>query len=166
LIGSNFDDNLSDGNTVAWDLHTTTTHQAYAGLSGNDAIDGGFGFDFISGDDGNDTLVGGLQSDTLSGGKGNDRLTGGTTGNQWHWEWGEDVFLFEESAWGHDLITDFELRSDLIRFTGVDGPSGYSDLTITQSNAGAVIQYAGQSITLTGVNATSLSAQHFVFDLG
>ncbi len=65
-----------------------------------DNITGNNAANLLRGDDGNDTLRGQGGDDTLAGGDGNDTLTGGA---------GVDRFFFDESNFGSDVITDYQL---------------------------------------------------------
>ena len=86
------------------------------GHEGNDIINGGAGSDLLfgmadndelDGGSGNDHLYGGAGQDILIGGLGRDTLTGGK---------GRDIFLFEfvTETYESDIITDFEINSDVI----------------------------------------------------
>jgi glycerophosphoryl diester phosphodiesterase len=106
------------------------------GLAGNDVIDAGrdddtlrgdrgedlllgrIGSDRLLGGAGDDTLQGGLGDDTLLGGLGNDMLIGGQ---------GKDYFVLRQGV-GQDVITDFHLKHDQIRLSGL----ALADLEITQ----------------------------------
>ncbi len=85
--------------------------------SGNDYFDdqaqtGQDSADIVHGDDGRDTLDGGTGDDTLDGGTGNDVLTGGSGG---------DTFVFAAGD-GQDVIEDFSISEDVLRFENIDGP--------------------------------------------
>jgi Ca2+-binding RTX toxin-like protein len=58
-------------------LAGTSLSLRFAGLGGNDVIDGTAGVDCLDGGPGNDTLFGGRGNDRLVGGPGNDKLHGG-----------------------------------------------------------------------------------------
>ncbi len=120
---------------------------------------------------GDDFLNGGAGADVLNGGYGNDTLTGGSEA---------DVFIFQDgfySTWGptagrptgygEDTITDFIAGEDVINLTYVMSINDFTDLTanhLTQSGNDAVITDAhGNTITLTGVTATDLTADDFIF---
>ena len=109
-----------------------------------DALFGNAAANAIDGYDGNDII---------NGGSGNDKLTGGK---------GSDTFVFN-AGFGTDTITDFTQVSDHVDFAGISGLTAFSQLAITSSTAGAVVSYAGQSITMTGIAAASLSASDFYF---
>jgi hypothetical protein len=89
---------------------------------------------------------------------GDDNLTGSS---------GHDLFVFSQPI-GHDVIYDFAAASDQIDLIGYANFTDFGDIQshMTDDAAGnAVITLAdGQSITLKGVDALSLTADDFVFD--
>ncbi len=118
------------------------------GSHGNNALTGNAGDNTLSGRNGNDTLDGGAGNDTLDGGAGNDTLTGGT---------GDDIFVLYEGS-GEDVITDFNVAEDIVRFNDMD----LSDLVITLNDSDTVITYGnGNILTLESVLATDLSEIEF-----
>lgn len=78
-------------------------------------IDGGAGSDTISAGSGNDTLIGGAGDDTLTGGG------------------GSDIFYYEASGSGIDVIKDFGV-GDIIRVAGRSSAGG----TVTQGSGSSV----------------------------
>lgn len=118
------------------------------GWAGNDTIEGGYGNDLLKGNNGNDILSGSGGNDSLLGGNGNDTLSGGSgvdflrggelkdimTGGS-----GTDTFKFNDgdmvdlaaNQWDSstiDLITDFIIGQDKIKFDSNTGISQLSDL--------------------------------------
>nr|WP_283813808.1 VCBS domain-containing protein [Bradyrhizobium niftali] len=89
---------------------------------------------------------------------GDDNLTGSS---------GHDLFVFSQPI-GHDVIYDFAAASDQIDLIGYANFTDFGDIQshMTDDAAGnAVVTLAdGQSITLKGVDALSLTADDFVFD--
>jgi hypothetical protein len=81
---------------------------------------------------------------------------------------GSDLIVFAQPI-GNDVVHNFDVTSDRIDLIGYAGISGFNDVQAhlsTDSNGNAVITLAdGQTITLVGVNAASLTADDFVFDL-
>jgi Ca2+-binding RTX toxin-like protein len=79
---------------------------------GNDSIVGGDGDDSLFGEAGNDIIKGGAGDDSIMGGAGADIMTGGT---------GSDQFVFSSSDLDGslDIIQDFTLEEDVIRFEGI-----------------------------------------------
>lgn len=147
LVGSAFNDRL-EGNAAT---------NVLSGASGNDLLFGLDGHDVLNGNLGHDTLVGGNGNDTLRGQYGNDVLLGGG---------GADRFEFDVNS-GRDQINLWENGTDLMQirigiWQGVR-IDDFSDLTITQSGANAVVSFGNASVTLTGVNVAMLDASDFVF---
>ena len=89
---------------------------------------------------------------------GDDTLTGSS---------GPDLFVFSQPI-GQDVIYSFDASHDQIDLVGYAGITSFNDVAShlsTDANGDAVIALAdGQSITLDGIAADSLSASNFVFD--
>ena len=113
------------------------------GGEGHDVLEGGNGSDFLFGEMGDDSLVGGEGDDELDGGSGRDILAGGE---------GANTFTLSDLNSEGDIITDFSVEEDLLKFSG---DSFSNDLTI------------GEAINceqfITNVAATS-SEQRFIYD--
>ena len=90
------------------------------GLAGNDTLNGLGGHDILIGGEGNDILNGGTGNDVLYGGHGSDTLTGGTGNDTFVWN-AEDF-----TANAKDVVTDFNIKEDVLRFADVllDSNSG------------------------------------------
>jgi len=90
---------------------------------------------------------------------GDDTLTGSS---------GHDLFVFSQPI-GHDTVYGFDAAADRIDLVGYADVSNFSDIQthMADDNAGnAVITLGdGQSITLHGVNAASVTESDFVFNL-
>ncbi len=159
---------LSDdyGWTVGGSLSSSVT----AGTDGAETLG-----DSTSGDSqiihalgGDDILFGGLGADLLNGGYGDDTLTGNG---------GADVFVFQDgyydtqtdtpTGFGADTVTDFVAGEDYLDLRYVTSIADFADLKanhLSQSGNDTVITDAhGNTITLTGVTATDLTADDFVF---
>jgi Ca2+-binding RTX toxin-like protein len=128
----------------------------------HDDLSGGTGEDTLSGGSGNDTLRGGSHDDQLSGGSGNDVMFGGGGNDIMSGGSGTDGFVFEQAP-GFDIITDFQVGTDWIGFTGFladePGPGG--------SWLGQVLAFGadnGMSTALVGV--THNGPQYFAKLLG
>jgi len=152
------------------------------GNNGVNTLNGGDGQDTLNGNDGNDTLLGGNGNDILNGGAGVDTLTGGL---------GNDTFVFSAAAdtgttaTTQDTVTDFT-RSGIggldkidLRglfgtgvtgsFIGTAGFDAVGQVRAVQSGGSTLIEGnttgtsgAEFAITLTGVNALTLTASDFI----
>ncbi|MBC7987616.1 MAG: hypothetical protein H7X93_13265, partial [Sphingomonadaceae bacterium] len=142
------------GNGLANKITGSSGANLLAGKGGNDRLIANDGADVLKGNTGNDQLKGGAGADTLSGGANNDALTGGADA---------DVFAFADVS-GRDRITDFvSADGDRIR---IDSPAAtrFRDLDIaSDGNGGSIVEWAGNRITLAGVDSASLRAKHFEF---
>jgi Ca2+-binding RTX toxin-like protein len=147
------------------------------GGKGNDSAYGGYGDDVIilgtgadrgfgnAGDDallgeaGDDLLRGGQGDDTLAGGAGTDMLTGGS---------GSDTFQFAFGD-GSDIVTDFDVGADVMRFFGAvfSGFGSQDELTIESVGEDTRISYGNPAdldeVLLRGVDAATLTADNFAF---
>ena len=121
------------------------------GHAGQDVLRGGIGNDLLNGGLANDILWGGAGRDTLIGSLGNDRLYGGA---------GIDTFFFTRNS-GNDQIVEFVSGTDRIRFHGTN--LDFDDLLITETNSGAKIDYGSGELTLSGVSASLLDTNDFIF---
>ncbi|MBF2717688.1 hemolysin [Agrobacterium vitis] len=107
--------------------------------------------------------IGTSGADALYSFEGNDVLTGNG---------GIDEFVFDLAGFGlldtafttigDDTITDFNAANETI-YIGVTGYDDYSDLSITGTTNAVIDLGSYGSITLTGVSASSLSADNFAF---
>ena len=86
------------------------------GAGDNDALRGQAGDDSLYGGDGNDRLGGAAGDDMLRGNSGNDRLRGGDGDDMLAGGRGHDVFIFADASEGRDVISDFEVGTDSLRF--------------------------------------------------
>ncbi|MEM7524082.1 MAG: calcium-binding protein, partial [Pseudomonadota bacterium] len=118
--------------------------------AGDDTLRGDVGDDLLQGEAGADSLIGGLGADTLDGGGGADALTGSA---------GADLFTFT-GATDSDRILDFEDGVDMI---SIASAADFSDLTISDEDAGAQIRFIGGTVVLEGVQASALDESDFVF---
>jgi Ca2+-binding RTX toxin-like protein len=137
-----------------------------AGLDGNDYLSAGAG---------NDTLEGGNGNDTLVGGKGNDILSGGADADTFVFNFGMD-FNHNTLGGSFDVITDFDISQDIIRFVGVAAPLDVDawisehairanndfETFIVDDHYGVAGEYPA-IIGLTGVNFSTLTAANFEF---
>jgi Ca2+-binding RTX toxin-like protein len=117
-------------------------------LNGIAGIEGGGGWDFITGSAGNDKIMGGDGSDTLKGHLGNDTLVGGSGNDSLDGGEGSDTYLYSTGD-GRDIYGDtgtsgvdkilatanntvITLASGFGPSTGIDkiGANGFSGVTI------------------------------------
>ncbi len=163
-------------------------HDVLFGGNGNDTLNSGGGNSHLYGGRGDDTLNGAEGADVLRGGRGDDTLKGswGADRFEFHRYSGHDVitdFLENSGTYSYadpdnegEWITERagpgntdakgnyhpEWRDKLV-FYGKK--LDYEDLTIVDSEAGAVITGYGKnaSVTLTGISADELTESDFVF---
>ncbi|NER50043.1 MAG: calcium-binding protein, partial [Symploca sp. SIO1A3] len=164
ITGGNGDDTIdgTNGNDV---IDAGNGDDIVNGLDGDDSITGGNAEDLIDGGNGNDiilggnskdTLFGGAGDDSLDGGNGADELTGGSGNDTLTGGNGQDLFIFAAGD-GTDTITDFG---------GVDRIGLLSELTFSDlsfSGNDIIVSATNEVlVTLTGVDATTLTASDFV----
>ena len=135
---------------------------------GNDIITGGRGNDIIDGGDGNDTIdaggqddavFGGSGDDLINGGNGNDTLNGGAGNDVLVGDGGSDVFVVNTLG-GTDTIRDFNFSQDVI---GLSDGITFDQITISQGNGAAIINFNGQAIGLiSGGTPSQFDASKFI----
>lgn len=134
------------------------------GNSGDNTIYSGGSDDILEGGAGNDYIVSDKAffgtpkpagRDTLIGGPGDDYLMGGA---------GADLFVMRDGD-GHDTVVDFDAaEGDRIDFSGLAGLTGFSSLSVTNSEYGdAILSFGDVSLTLLGVDAASLDGTETIF---
>lgn len=167
LVGvGNAADNLLVGNAGAnhlsgvWGddtVHAGAGDDTIKGVNGDDWLFGMDGRDEISGDLGNDALFGGAGDDLLAGGDGNDLLVGGEGNDVLIGGDGADRFVFLTGNNGQDVISDFEVASDILDFSLTDDAS-LQDLVITLEDDRIVVQGSGGvDVALVGLNGGDLA---------
>jgi hypothetical protein len=144
------------------------------GGKGNDTLKGGNGKDMLIGSDGDDVLFGGNGKDILICGVGKDSLKGGR---------GRDMYVFQQVESGENTVSDFNVRQDVIdlreifvleafKITGVSSFDRFEQfIQVEQIGADTQVKIDldGQGtgttfvslVTLTGVQATSVSVSNF-----
>jgi serralysin len=131
------------------------------GGNGNDVLDGGGGNDTMTGGNGNDMLFGGFGIDTLIGGNGDDSLDGGAGDDSLTGGKGADLFVFD-AGFGDDTITDLG-NADRIQFDSEVFETPQAVLAASQQvGADTVITAGMDTVTLQGVQASSLQADDFL----
>lgn len=124
-------------------------HDARQGrYRGPETINGTGGDDLFSGGAGDDVIDGGSDNDRLEGGTGNDTLTGDS---------GADVFVFG-ADWGMDVVTDFEISTDVIRWETGSGIASLSDVSLILVDGGVEVTVAGAlgSVLLEGMTSVEV----------
>lgn len=129
------------------------------GGGGDDRIFGNGGNDELQGRGGADRLYGGAGDDTLKGGGGNDVIEVGPGEDIAFGGAGTDVFIILKSA-EVATIADFQDGIDHIAFNKADE---FSDLTIVQSGADALVSFNDTMVVLEDVNTAILGAEDFIF---
>lgn len=117
------------------------------------------GIEHVIGTSFGDVLTGDAANNRLNGGQGDDQLSGGA---------GNDVFVFDD-GFNRDRITDFKSAggADVVAFAaGLF--TGFDDLMAHAVQAGSdvVITLGDNSLTLTGVQRSSLQSGDFTFGVG
>jgi serralysin len=131
------------------------------GDNGNDVLDGGGGIDTLIGGNGDDMLFGSVGIDTLMGGNGDDSLDGGAGDDSLTGGKGPDQFVFN-AGFGDDVITDFE-NNDVIQFEDGLFQDAQAVLAASQQVGEDTVITAGtNTVTLLGVQASSLQEDDFL----
>ena len=122
------------------------------GGEGNDTIRGANGNDILNGGAGNDNIAGQIGRDTINGGEGDDIMTGGAN---------LDTFVFTADDIGFDRIRDFT-QGETIDLSAYDGLT-FADLTISEVNGSARIEFSAGIIQLDNVSASLVTDDDFMF---
>ena len=127
----------------------------YSVEGGDDMLYGGPGHDLIFGNGGDDRLFGGTDNDQLVGGDGDDLLRGSLGHDILTGDAGSDSFVLAIDE-GLDIITDFEIDSDLlVLYTGVSSDT----ISITQLDSNTALSVGDETLAiLNGINADELIA--------
>lgn len=131
------------------------------GNAGRDKLDAGTGDDHLYGGDqadslmgmeGNDYLDEGIGHGMLDGGAGDDILVGGQ---------GPDAFMVYPGS-GHDVIRDFTAGPGMFDHLALRDLR-WEDLTISDTEQGALVSWTGGSVLLEGVAKSELAQDDFMF---
>ena len=141
VVGTSFNDVLW-GSASADQLSGSGGNDRLYGIDGDDTLLGGDGHDSLYGLNGNDVLEGGVGDDILSGGQ------------------GTDSFVFRLSD-GDDTLSGFADGAEQVTFMGTG--LGFTDLSISDTAAGALVDYGTGTITLTNITTSQLDADDFEF---
>jgi len=161
-FGGSGTDTVSFANAVG----AVTANLATGTGSGNDAAGDAYtGVENLLGSANSDTFIGDGNDNNLNGqggvdfllgGLGNDTLTGGA---------GVDLFQYDATVWGFDIITDFQNGTDFIDLRG----SGltFTDFTEVDTVPGMRLDYTDgggtlSTISLLGVNIADIDASDFL----
>ncbi len=188
IDGGNGDDRI-EGEAGNDELSGGNGRDRLEGDEGNDTLSGDNGNDRLDGGEGEDTLLGGNGVDRLDGGKGADTLSGGLGPDRFVFdeESGDDVitdffapndvlvFDFDDDTDGgttDDGTTDDGTTDDGSTDDGStddgstdDGSTddSSSQVSVTDTEAGALVSHAGGSVLLQGVSAGALTDDNFRF---
>lgn len=171
LYGDTGDDYMIGG--AGWDeMRGGYGNDMMTGGSGSDSLHGDHGNDRLFGHAGNDLMSGGQGGDLLQGGTGNDTLDGGTGNDRLMGGADADLFVFAPMH-GHDRIEDFSvLAGDRIDLSGFGDILSIEDLLLSDPKGGSARQIGNDvvivtdldtTITLTDLNLSVLTADHFIF---
>lgn len=128
--------------------------------SGADRLSGNSAANTLAGGDGNDTLAGSSGNDALLGGNGNDLLTGGVGDDRTQGGAGSDRFVLNTGA-GADTFVDFQNGIDRIQIT--NGADLFSQITVQDSGANAVIRFSDVTVTLLNFDHLLVDVSDFIF---
>ncbi len=165
VVGSARDDNLY-GNGLANDLEGGAGFDLLSGRIGNDFLDGGSGSDDLYGGRGADFLDGGSSRDNLYGGSGNDDLFGGSRGDylsggngadDMDGETGDDRLyggIGADDIYGGDGADDFVYRSVADSTVALSGRDFIYDFSRTELDI----------VDLSGIDAVASTFDDDAFD--
>jgi Ca2+-binding RTX toxin-like protein len=127
-------------------------YERRSGVAGGGVMENPIASQLVIGSNGSDTLVGGTKGDLLVAGTGRQTMTGAA---------GSDTFIV--STKGVDaVITDFKVGQDKLRFENLGQP-GKTGVRIVSEKGNAVIYFAGNKVTLTGVQASKIRVSDISF---
>ncbi|GDX03920.1 peroxidase family protein [Buttiauxella sp. A111] len=141
-----------------------------SGGGGNDFLDGGDGIDNLQGGNGNDVMIGGAGADVMAGGTGNDILNGQAGNDNMDGGTGEDIFAFSAS-FGQDRITGFDSApaggQDYLDLSllGITAGNFAANVGISGSGGNTVVTVGADTITLVGVNSTTVTIGDFILEI-
>ncbi len=132
------------------------------GSQGNDNINVNGGDNLIDGQGGNDTINAGGGADIIIGGAGNDNITGGV---------GNDIIRFG-LGFDDDTIVGFDSnpaggqdRLSLLASLGINAGNFGANVSIAAQGGNTLITIGGDTITLLGVAANTVTIDDFAFGL-
>ena len=168
LSGGSGDDTIYGGHE-AGEVTNDTEGDAdiIGGGKGKDVIKGYNDDDSLYGEDNADTLYGESGNDLIYGGKGNDLIFGGLDDDTLDGGTGSDDFVFL-TIFGpnNDVINNFEVSVDQIKFKGSEVNNIFDVLAImSQDGADVVITVSANcTLTLTDITLDDLTPANFLYD--
>jgi Ca2+-binding RTX toxin-like protein len=133
------------------------------GTASGDLLIAAAGDDVLQGFAADDVLVAGTGNDLLEGGAGSDDLSGGQGADVFAFSVGEVVATlpqegsneaFVRLGWGDDVVSDFAVGEDHLRFTGADGTA------FTLKEAAQYLQFTEADVDQDGVQDTVLRVDY------
>ncbi len=152
----------ADNDTVSYE---TATSGIFANLTTGIGANGGVlqEIENLTGSAFGDVLIGSALGNTLKGGAGNDYIVGNAGSDALFGGADNDIFRFETTTFGNDVITDFQDNADKLSFASAIATT-FSQFTILNNTTNNVtVQVAGQSIVVQGVANITLNAGDFLF---
>ena len=134
------------------EMSTAEFTSPIAGSTLADVLNGSAADDLLFGDDGDDTLYGNAGGDILLDGHGSDVLFGGS---------GADTFVFVPDGQADD-IRDFNKSEDVIDLSHWVFLRNPDQLEYAETANGGVVTFAGEMLTITTVDASTLTQAEFV----
>jgi Domain of unknown function (DUF4347)/RTX calcium-binding nonapeptide repeat (4 copies) len=125
----------------------SSDNDLFSAFGYNDSLTGGAGADTLIGAGGNDTLAGGTGADVLTGGDGSDRF--------------KLALLTESLLGGYDVITDFQIGTDVI-----DGPTAVASANLAELGSVASLTETDIAAVLTASTFLANRAATFTFGSG
>lgn len=127
-------------------------YERRSGLTGGGVMENPDSPQLVVGSNGEDTLIGGSKADLLVAGTGRQTMTGAA---------GRDTFIISTPG-VNAVITDFRVGQDKLQFENL-GQANRAGVRITSENGNAVITFAGNKVTLTGVQASRIRVSDISF---
>jgi len=108
----------------------------------------------VRGSDQRDRLNGDNNENYIDGRGGNDIINGNGGDDYLRGNSGGDKFVFSGNGFGHDIISDYDLNeADRIE---IKKANSFSDLTVTQVDEGALVEFGSNSVLMEGWNANDV----------
>ena len=152
----------ADNDTVSYETATTGI---FANLETGVGANGGVlqEIENLTGSAFGDVLMGNVTGNTLKGGAGNDFIVGNNGSDALFGGADADVFRFETSVFGNDVIADYQDNADHISFGNLVATSFGQLIILNNNSLNVTVQIAGQSIVVQSVSNVTLTASDFLF---